>query len=89
MKDRSVKITLLTRELSPEQMAELFFSVNEEIMSVDIDEKKAEGKSKAERLRGVLYRIWENHHKDEFASSALFYDHMMEKIIDYYKDKID
>ena len=89
MKDGSVKVSLVTRELTPDQMAGLFFNVNKEILSVDIDENKTEGKSKAQRLKSVLHLIWENHYKKDFGSSDLYYDHIMERIIDHYKEKID
>ena len=51
----------------------------------DFDDKT---KSKAQRLRAVLFKYWEHGHQgyDEF---NYFYDHLMEKIITHYKDKLD
>jgi hypothetical protein len=86
-KDGSVKITLVTRELSPEQMAELFISVNKEVLSIDIPEDTTDTKTNSQRLRAVLYKNWELQ-KDRFDSFALYYDHTMEKIIDHYKSKL-
>lgn len=88
MKDGSLKITLVTRELSPEQMAKIISNLNKEVLSIDIPEEQSEVKSPSQRLRGVLYKIWESHEKEKFDSFELFYRHMMEKIIDYYKEKI-
>lgn len=44
-------------------------------------------KSKSVRLRGVLFRFWEQNGKS-FGSSELHYDVMMEKIINHYKEKL-
>ena len=88
MTDRSVKIILYTRELDPKELAELFFSVNNEIASVDIPEETGELKSKAQRLRGVLYKVWETNSKEKYKTFSLFYDSVMEQIIEHYKEKI-
>lgn len=88
LKDRSVKIELITRELTPEQMAELFLSVNNEMLSIDIPEESWELKSKAQRLRGVLYKVWETSKKDKFSTFTLYYDHIMEQLIEMYKEHI-
>lgn len=90
MKDGSLKITLVTRELAPDQMAKLFLSLNQEIMSVDIPtDISEEPKSKAQRLRAVLYKLWEQSWKDRFQTFSLYYDHIMEQLINNYKDKLE
>lgn len=90
LKDRSVKIELITRELDTKELAELFFSVNNEVASVDIPEETGEIKSKSQRLRGVLYKVWEtnNELKQKYKTFSLFYDSVMEQIIEHYKEKI-
>jgi len=88
MKDGSIKVVLVTRELSPEQMAELFFSVNKEIVKIDLPEDNHRTKSESQRLRDVIYVDWEQHHKEEFQTSALYYAHQMEKIINHIKDRL-
>ena len=88
LKDRSVKIEIITRELDPKELAELFYSVNNEIASVDIPEETGELKSKAQRFRGVLYKVWETNSKEKYKTFSLFYDSVMEQIIDHYKEKI-
>jgi len=89
MKDGSLKITLLTRELSPTQMAELFHSLNKEVLSVEIPEGIETTKSPAKRLRDVLYVLWRERMKSTFDSSEVHYAHCMEQIIDHYKNKIN
>ena len=88
MKDDSVKISLITRALTPQQMAELFFSVNKEILAVDIDEEVKEWKSPSQRLRAVLYKLWENSDKTTYPEFELYYKGKMERIIDTLKEKI-
>ena len=89
MKDRSIKITLITPELDAQTMAELFLSVNNQVLNVDIPEDISEQKSKSQRLRAVLYRVWENKYKDKFNTFELFYNSEMERILEHYKNKID
>ena len=89
LKDWSIKITLITPELDAQTMAELFMSVNNQVISVDIPEDISEQKSKSQRLRAVLYRVWENKYKDKFNTFELFYNSEMERILEHYKNKID
>ena len=89
LKDGSLKITLITRELDPTQMAELFHSLNKEILSVEIPEGIETTKSPAKRLRDVLYILWKERRKELFPSSEVHYAHEMEKIIDHYRNKIN
>jgi hypothetical protein len=64
--------------------------VNQEILSIDIDEEKKEDKSPSQRLRWVLYKLWEQSaDKDSYNNEfELFYRAKMERIIDTLKDKI-
>ena len=75
LKDRTLKLTFETGEMSPEQMANIHFSLNKIgwlAFSPDpfatheldeIDKMRVEfddtSKTPAQRLRGVLYRNWE------------------------------
>jgi hypothetical protein len=54
-----VQIKLITRALTPQQMAELFFNINQEVLQIDITEDQKETKTSSERLRAVLYRLRE------------------------------
>ena len=90
LKDGSVRVSLITRALSPTQMAELFFWVNKEILAIDIDESNKDDKSPSQRLRGVIYRLWEQSsdrkvYNDEF---ELYYRSKLERIIESLKDKL-
>ena len=89
LKDWSVSISLITRLLTPQQLAELFISVNQEIMSIEIDETEKEVKSQAQRLRWVLYKLWENSDKDKYPEFPLYYSSKMERIIEQLKEKIN
>jgi hypothetical protein len=90
-KDGSLKISLLTRELNPSQLAEIFINVNKEIMSIDIPEPKMEEdeKSPATRLRNVFYRIYEQKDLKEKMTFEFYYRQEMEKLIDYLKEKLN
>ena len=88
MKDGSIKITLLTRELDPKQMAELFLSVNQEIMSIEIPEDSGGTKSPSQRLRDRLWAYYNNKNKnaDKF---NMFYADTLEMIGKRYLEKIE
>lgn len=89
MKDGSLKITIITNELSPQQMADLFLSVNKEILQLDLPEDMSERKSQSERLRSVLFRLWEQTGKDKYTTAVLHYNSKMEEIINHFKDKLN
>lgn len=99
MSDRSVKIVVHTRELPGSEMAVLFDLVNaegwllfspNELQEADIPDEKADAstgnKTQAQRLRGVLYRLWEA--KGSQGDSEAHYRTEMEKIIDLYKERL-
>ena len=86
-KDWSCKITLVTRELSAQEMANIFLSLNQEIMEVEIPDEVWDTKSKAQRLRQLLWRIWNDRFKDKYETSELFYSSKMEQIMTALKDK--
>lgn len=88
MKDGSLKIVLVTRELTPHQMAELFLKLNEEVLTIDLPDDPSESKSKAQRLRGVLFKDWEQNKQEKFDTSELYYAHEMERIINCIKDRL-
>ena len=101
--DRTVKVILGTRELTPSEMAELFaYSNNEvkaylsdkgvseeiidEIDSVELDIAPTV-KSPSQRLRGVLYRLWEQDNEG-YNDFNLYYLNKMEKFIEWIKNKL-
>jgi len=99
LKDGSIKITLLSQELSTKEMTELFQSYskfrNQEedaLREVRFDETKTAGrKSKAQRLHGVLFVYWQQRPKvqEKYATFDVFYDDILEKYIDAWKSKLE
>lgn len=100
-KDKTVKITLSTQELDPEKAGELF-GINgqlvsayinpagiteEDIEAIDSLEPDLPGKSPSQRLRAVLYLMWKNSPQG-FKDQHTHYQHYMDKIIEFYKDKL-
>lgn len=98
LKSNSLKGVFYTSELSPEAKAELFTlqsggqvaavfeGVENDNRVVEALEIPREGKSESERLRGVLYKVWESEgRKGDF---PLYYKIRMERFIDGEKAKL-
>ncbi len=104
LKDKSYKIVFESNELTPEQVVGLNaglgafgylafkkdpFKQSEKDMidslEVDFEDKK---KSQGQRLRAVLYRLWEQT-PEGFDTFPKFYDHKTEQLINHFKDKLD
>ena len=101
-KDGSVKVVLETRELPPTHMATLFALRNMEAWAViaphladideaDIPQEKPDPalgtKTHSQRLRAVLYVLWEQKGKQgDFES---FYRVQMEKVIETVKENLE
>jgi len=101
-KDRTVGLTLSTQELTPEKAGELFgtnghlvtcyLSVKEHITDtekeiIDGVEAPTQGKTPSQRLRSVLYLMWEQNNEG-YTDKNLHYLHHMDKIIEHYKTKL-
>lgn len=100
-KDKTVALTIGTQELTPEKAGELFAINGQLIMAyisikgisekeqkvIDSVEPETVGKSPSQRLRNVLYRMWEANNEG-YTDKNLHYMHHMEKIIDHYKSKL-
>lgn len=100
LKDGSVQYTFETQEVGPDEGSAAFALRNafgwllfaeRELRSDDIPEgvsaQGAKRKSPSQRLRNVLFRVFEN-----TASELTFdrwYEVEMEKLIDHYKKKLD
>lgn len=98
--DGSVKLVFETRELAGVDIAILadyrqkegwlLFSPNE-MKEADVPDEKADSmtgqKTQAQRLRGVIYRLWEQNGKS--GDSETYYRSMMEKVIEQLKDKLE
>lgn len=101
LKDKSVKIVIVTQELTPEKAGELF-GINGQLVTtyisakgltpadkdlIDQLEPDMPGKSPSQRLRNVLYLLWQKSNEG-FKDKNLHYIHYMEKIIEEYKSKL-
>lgn len=103
LKDKSLKITFETQELTPDQMAEIaknsqnfgYLVFNGTMLSdeqlSEIENAKTDlydnTKTPSKRLRNVLYVAWEQENKG-FDKFEDYYLHQMEKIITHFKDKL-
>lgn len=102
-KDKSVSLTFITSlEQSTDEFMEIdrltnqygliYFKseghlTSEEVKLIDNAEVEVEGKTKSQRLRNTIYRVWEKGNKDLLFD--VFYAEEMEKIISHYKTKLD
>lgn len=100
--DGSIKLSLTTQELQPEEVAQLFslrrqtikgalkkdnaFTEEELREIIETPVEKINGKTPSQRLRAVLYRIWEQNPSEDFET---YYGAKMEKVIDHYKTLLD
>lgn len=96
--DGSIKVIIETQELSGDKAAMLFnyrnalgyvtFTPNA-IDEVEVPKEKVahEGKSPSERMRGVLWHLWDN--GDKSLTFDQYYRNQMERIIETLKDKLN
>lgn len=99
--DGGLKLDVITRELTPAEMTAVFelkgsegwflFKANEikpeEIKNLpDVRIEKTD-KSPSERLRAVLYRVWETTSKTKTADQ--FYKEYIDKLIEALKEKLN
>jgi hypothetical protein len=99
-KDRSYALRFETRELRGSEAAILLdelqaegwllFSSNE-LTEADIPDEKADSmtgqKTQAQRLRGVIFRLWEQNGKK--GNSEEYYRSVMESLIEQLKEKLE
>lgn len=101
--DNSVKLTVGSQEMDAADAGNLFVLRNKfiKLLLSDnnispmeetlIDEQKLKDgkkvKTKSQRLRAVLYRVWE--HSETGLDFDTWYDEEMEKIISHFKQKLD
>jgi hypothetical protein len=104
LKDKSYKIIFDSQELTPEQVAGLsqtlgnfgylafketpFKDKEKEVIEQLEPDYNDTGKSPSQRLRGVLYRVWEKD-PEGYQDFNRYYDFQMEKIIKHFKTKLD
>lgn len=100
-KDKSVKIAIVTQELSPGKAGEVFTLLNtlavvyisqkeldqKEIDQVDKLDPEFGGKTQSQRLRNVLFKLFDQDHEG-FKDFDSFYKGKTDVIIDHLKSKI-
>lgn len=101
MMSGAVRLTIDSVEnLKPDKAAVLLENINKpgwftfnvnQIEAQDIIDlppvTKSEKKSKSQQLRAVVYRMWEQNNGG-FSEFNDYYDMLMDKIIEHYKEKI-
>lgn len=101
--DKTLKVTFETQELNPQDLLGLMenlhqfgylafknepFKADEKEMLQEIKSDFEFGsKSSSQRLRAVLYVMYQNNNEG-FDSSVKHYEHHMSKIIDHFKSKL-
>lgn len=104
LKDKSLKVTFETQELNPQDMLGVMENINtfgylafkpepfkqeERAILEDLEtEFEDRGKTPSQRLRAVLYRMWQKN-SEGFDTSVRHYEHHMEKILNHFKSKLD
>jgi hypothetical protein len=100
-KDRTVKITIGSQELSQGKAGELFTLLNnlavvyispkeidqKEIDQVDKLDPELDGKTQSQRIRNVLYKLFEQDNEG-FGDFDAYYKNKTEKYIEHLKSKI-
>jgi hypothetical protein len=100
-KDKTVKLTLGTQELSPGKAGELFQLMNKltvtylsekEISQREMDQAdkldpEFGGKTQSQRLRNVFYKLYEQA-PEGFKDFSTYYHSKMDLVIEHYKTKI-
>lgn len=100
-KDRTLKVILGSQELTPRQAGELFELLNqlayvlispkginqEQIDTVEKADLELGGKTQSQRIRGVLYKLFEQDNEG-FSSFDTYYKSKTEKYIEHLKSKI-
>jgi len=104
MPDKGLRLTFETREMTPEMSANIQYSFQkagflafspdpfatqelEEIDKIKVDFDDG-GKPPSQRLRAVLFRLWQQEPEGYKVSNDHYIAHM-EKIINHYKNKLE
>ena len=104
LKDKTLKLVFETNEVTPEQMTNIAKNLQqfgylafktESFKQAETDDLKSldttyqsKGKSNSQRLRSVLYLMFEQNNKG-YKSFNEYYDSEMNKIIEHFKNKLD
>lgn len=102
LKDRTCRLTIDLQEQTPENYSRLFSMIDEFVKfymttdNITADETEIidseiidnESKTPSQRLRNVLYRLWEQDQRG-YEDYNLYYRYMMGRIIDRYKQELE
>lgn len=104
LKDRTLKITFETQELNSQELLGIAENVSEygylafkkepfreeEKRLIEAAETNFDDgfKTPSQRLRAVLYRLWEKDNQD-IETFTLYYNSQMERLINHFKSKLD
>ena len=88
MADKTIQIRIGLPELPPDQMAEIFKSLNSQAVTVKAHVNDDGGKSPSQRLRAVLFRVWEQQWAGEYPEFEVFYRAKMDNLINQFKDQL-
>lgn len=103
MSDKTLKISFSTGEITPQQAADLRaciqqyvylgikvepFTSEEMQMIKDLKSDLETGKSQAQRIKAVLYLLWQKDN-EKYEDFELYYRHKTELYINHLKKKID
>lgn len=102
-KDRTLSLSFGTQEISPDKMGQLMtmnqsvcflavkpdpFSKEETNLIADLKaDIELQAKTPAQRLRGVLFRLWEQQGDTE--DFTTYYEREMHKITEHFKSKLE
>lgn len=89
MSDGGLQITLVTREQSPEGMSDIFTNLNKEVPDIQFSKIEEDIKSPSQRLKAVLFRLWEQENKDSTFTAEHHYRDRMELLINQIKEKLN
>lgn len=103
-KDKTTAIVLGSQEMSPSTAGQLFALQNsfvyvaikeENFMQQELEvmedlkaDFELEKKSNGQRLRNVLYKLYEQD-REGFLTFTKYYDHQMERLINHFKSKLN
>ena len=103
-KDRTLKLTFGTQELSPDQVTQLYAALDKFIfVALKVDDFKSNemkilsdlqsgyeenSKSQSKRIQSVLFILW-NQNNEGFVDFDAYYKFKTEKYIDHLKSKIE
>lgn len=103
LKDRTKKLTFQTNEITPEQAANLQSMVQSfvylAVKSEDFTKEQVDtinslktdyddfGKTHSQRLRAVMYRLWEQS-SEGYKDFNLYYNFKMDTLISHFKAKL-